>query len=151
MHILTSFSEIQHGMFDILETWNAMEEPWGCWLADMVALSNFYLSLSYPGDSFPHVMWHMGWVLLSGSQCYREQKGWTCPLLGVTNLSRDLCSTSQDPLLQHNTARAAEADPSFILLSASNFLHMLLNRHTSPSILQPQPAEMPPTPHHRKI
>lgn len=55
------------------------------------------------------------------------------------------------PLLQHNTARAAEADPSFILLSASNFLHMLLNRHTSPSILQPQPAEMPPPTHHRKI
>lgn len=52
------------------------------------------------------------------------------------------------PLLQHNTAWVAEADPFFILLSASNFLHMLLNRHTSPSILQPRPAEMPP-PHHR--
>lgn len=126
----------------------------GQWVVDVKAVApndGKYLCLSCPGDSIPHVLWHTGRVLLSGSQRYREQKGWTRPFPGLTHLSGDFCSTSQETLLRPNTARVAEADPSFMLLSASNFLHMLLNRHTSPSILQRQPAEMPPSPHHRKI
>lgn len=55
-----------------------------------------YVSLSYPGDSISHVLWHTGWVLLSGSQRYREQKGWTCAFSGVTNLGRDFRSVSQE-------------------------------------------------------
>lgn len=70
------------------------------WVVELNAITLYeckYLCVSCPGDSIPHVLRHTGWVLLSGSQCYREQKGWTCPFPGVTNLSRDLCSTSQEP------------------------------------------------------
>lgn len=49
------------------------------------------------GNSIPHVLRQTRWVLLSGSKRYREQKGWACPFPRVTNWSRDLCSTSQEP------------------------------------------------------
>lgn len=58
-----------------------------------------------PGDSFPHVLRHSGWVFLSRPQRHREQKGGTRSLPGVTHLSRNRQSTSQEPSLQHNTTQ----------------------------------------------
>lgn len=111
-----------------------------------------FLILSYAGDSIPNVLWLTRWVFLSGSQCCREQKGWACPLPGVTNLSKDPLFNNLGPFPQHHIAKVAEADsPSSSSWPSISCTCCLKGIPLHPSILQPQPAEMPPSLHNRKI